>query len=77
VSHRPRPEAVTCGSPWRSVGRMGCRGLRAVDPEQFRRLPEPVDLDATITSQDTVQVPPEKLEELQENEWLLRSSSAG
>jgi hypothetical protein len=53
------------------------RGPQPIDPEQFRRLPEPVDLDATVTTRDGSEPAPEKLEELQEMEWLLRSSSAG
>jgi hypothetical protein len=45
-----------------------------LDPAVFKRLPEPVRLDDTITSEDTLVVAPEKNDELREVEWLLRST---
>lgn len=45
-----------------------------LDPAQFTRLPEPLDLDDTVTSSDSVVVAPEEDEGLRENEWLLRTA---
>jgi hypothetical protein len=45
-----------------------------LDPDRFKRLPEPVRLEDTVTTTDSVVVTPEKNDELREVEWLLRST---
>ena len=50
---------------------VGMTDRRGVDPERFRALPEPVRLEDTITSEDTVVV--DSLDdEYREVSWLLR-----
>ncbi len=49
-------------------------GLPPLDPERFRRLPEPVRLEDTRTSEESLAFAPEKAQALQEQEWLLRTS---
>lgn len=46
-----------------------------LDPSDFRRLPEPVDLDATVTSVDVTDVVPEPEDGQRENAWLLRNAA--
>jgi hypothetical protein len=53
---------------------MTARPREPLDPERFRHLPEPVDLDRTVTSEDTVVVAPDKDEETREREWFLRTA---
>jgi hypothetical protein len=39
----------------------------------FTRLPEPVDLDDTVTSEDSVVVEPEKDDWQRENDWMIKT----
>lgn len=41
---------------------------------RFRRLPEPVRLEDTVTSEDVTVVAPEGDESLRENAWMLRTA---
>jgi len=42
--------------------------------QRFKKLPEPVKLEDTITSQDAVDHPEEKRDDVRETEWMLRTS---
>jgi hypothetical protein len=44
------------------------------DATRFKKLPEPVKLEHTITSQDAVDHPEEKRDDVRETEWMLRTS---
>jgi hypothetical protein len=44
------------------------------DPQRFKQLPEPVKLEDTITSEDAVDHPEEKRDDVRETEWMLRTS---
>jgi hypothetical protein len=48
------------------------RPPQPLDPEAYRRLPEPVDLEETITSVDVEPVP---LEEDGIDTWLLKNAA--
>jgi hypothetical protein len=45
-----------------------------LDREQFRALPEPVHLEDTVTSEDSLVVAPERDDEWREVQWLLRTT---
>ena len=44
------------------------------DPQRFKHLPEPVKFEDMITSQDAVDHPEEKRDDVRETEWMLRTS---
>ena len=44
------------------------------EPDRFRTLPEPIELEDTIASQDVVDHPEEKRDDVRETEWMLRTS---
>jgi hypothetical protein len=52
---------------------MSSRPPQPLDPESFRRLPSPVDLDATITSADADPVPIEPDDGI--DSWLLKNAA--
>jgi hypothetical protein len=41
---------------------------------RFKQLPEPVRFEDLITSQDAVDHPEEKRDDVRETEWMLRTS---
>ena len=47
--------------------------LEPLPGPDFTRLPEPVDLDETVTSQDVVVVAPEKDDWQRENDWMIKT----
>jgi len=46
-------------------------------PEGYRRLPEPVRLEDTVTSEESLVMPAEKDEYWREVEWMLRVTGGG
>jgi hypothetical protein len=44
------------------------------DAQRFKKLPEQVKLEDTIASQDVVDHPEEKRDDVRETEWMLRTS---
>ncbi len=48
-----------------------------VEPGKYARLPEPVRLEDTVTSEDVEPVPDQKDDYLRELEWFLRTTGAG